>query len=280
MSAITPIPTARISDQLANSLLLEQLRSNQTALLRLQQQISTGRRVILPSDDAPAAARAIDLQRLLERKGQIKTNLQTNQTFLTASDSALSSIADLLNEARGLAVSSSGSTITDDQRATAAQQIDSILEQVVNTANQQFNGRYLFGGSNTGSRPFTLKNGYVQYSGNETLLSSYSDIDLLFSTNLTGSEVFGSLSAQPASTVDLNPIVTADTSLSDLNGGAGVHLGSISVSDGSHVRSIDLSGAATLEDVKQLLEAQPAGGSNPPVLQVQITNNGLQVSLA
>jgi flagellin-like hook-associated protein FlgL len=280
MSAITPIPTARISDQLANSLLLEQLRSNQTALLRLQQEISTGRRVIVPSDDAPAAARAVDLQRLLERKAQVKTNLQTNQTFLTASDSALSSVADLLNEAKGLAVSSSGSTITQDQRTTAAQQIDSILEQLVNTANQQFNGRYLFAGSNTGSRPFTLKNGYVQYSGNETTLSSYSDIDLLFSTNLTGSEVFGALSAQPASTVDLNPTVTADTPLSDLNGGDGVQLGSISVSDGSHVRTIDLSGAATLGDVKQLLEAQPAGGSNPPVLQVQITNDGLQVSLS
>jgi len=35
MSAITPIPSSRISDQLANSLLLEQLRTNQTALLKI-----------------------------------------------------------------------------------------------------------------------------------------------------------------------------------------------------------------------------------------------------
>ena len=191
MSGITPIPTSRISDQLSSNLLLEQLRTNQSALLKIEQEISTGRRVIVPSDDAPASARAIDLQRLLERKAQVTTNLQTNQSYLSATDSALASVSDLMNEARGVALSASGSTITDDQRATAAQQIDSILQQLVNTANSQFNGRYLFAGSHTGVQPFSSNGAYVNYGGNNTQLQSYSDIDLLFPTNIAGSDVFG-----------------------------------------------------------------------------------------
>ena len=195
MSGITPIPPSRISDQFASSLLLEQFRNNQSTLLKIQQEISTGRQVIVPSDNPPASARAIDLQRLLERKSQFKTNLQTNQSYLSATDSALASVSDLLNEARGVALSASGTTVTDDQRATAAQQIDSILQQLVNTANEQFNGRYLFAGSNTGVQPFLLAGGFVQYRGNATQLQSYSDINLLFPTNVAGSDVFGALSA-------------------------------------------------------------------------------------
>ena len=279
MSGITPIPSTRISNQLSNNLLLEQLQANQKALLQLQQSISTGRRVILPSDDAPAAARAIDLQKLLERKDQVKTNLNINQSYLSATDSALSSITDLLNEARGVAVSGSGSTITDDQREAAAQQIDGMLQQLVDTANQQFNGRYLFAGSNTGARPFRLNGDFVEYNGNDTQLKSYSDIDLLFATNVTGNDVFGAISKLTPNAVDLNPIVTSNTSLADLNGGVGVGKGSIQVSDGSNVRIIDLSQAATLGDVKTLLEAQPSG-VGPPALKVNITNYGLQVSLA
>ena len=113
----------------------------------MQQQISTGRQVIVPSDNPQAASRATDLQRLLDQKAQVKTNLQTNQSYLSATDTALASVSDLLNEARGAAVSASGTTITDSQRAAAAQQIDSILQQLTGTANQQFNGRYLFAGS-------------------------------------------------------------------------------------------------------------------------------------
>ena len=76
----------------------------------------------------------------------------------------------------------------------------------------------------------------------------------------------------------MNPNVTSDTALADLNGGLGISLGSIKVSDGASERIIDLSHASTLGDVKQLLEAQPTDGSLPPVLNVQIVNHGLQIT--
>jgi flagellin-like hook-associated protein FlgL len=205
--------------------------------------------------------------------------LQVNQSYLSATDSALSTITTLLNQASGVAVSSSGNTLSPTQLQANAAQIDGILQQVVDTANQQFDGRYLFAGSSTGAQPFTLNGNTVTYAGNNTQLQSFFDTNSLFDTNVTGSEAFGAISQQVQGTADLNPIVTADTPLADLNGGLGVQLGSIQISDGTHLRTVDLSKAATLGDVKSLLEAQPAGGSNQPAVNVQITNYGLQVSL-
>ena len=60
-----------------------------------------------------------------------------------------------------------GTTATDAQRTAAAEQINQIIQQLVNTGNQQFDGRYLFSGSETAVQPFnTLANGDVQYAGN------------------------------------------------------------------------------------------------------------------
>ena len=84
MAGIVPIPTTRVGDLFVRQRLTDQVQTDQLALFRLQNQISTGQRLQLPSEDAPAAMRAINLQRLLDRKGQIKTNLQASEQYLSA----------------------------------------------------------------------------------------------------------------------------------------------------------------------------------------------------
>ena len=167
-------------------------------------------------------------------------------------------------------------TSSDSQRSAAASQIDSSLTQLVNTANQQFNGRYLFAGSTSGQQPFELVGGYVRYNGNEKDLESFSDLNTLFETNIDGNEVFGALSAPPQSSTDLNPIVTRDTKLSDLNGGQGVTLGSISISDGTHSSVVDLSNAQNIGDVIDTLEAHAPLGRT---LNVTASSTGLNLKL-
>ncbi|HTN75742.1 MAG TPA: flagellar hook protein, partial [Pirellulaceae bacterium] len=83
--------------------LLAQLQVDQLDLLRLQTQISTGRRVLSPSDDAPASIRAIGLQRLLEQKAQAQTNLTTSQSYIGAADTSIANLSGLLNSIRATA---------------------------------------------------------------------------------------------------------------------------------------------------------------------------------
>ena len=96
MPSLVPIPTTRVSNLFVRQRLLAQLQGDQLDIFRLQNQVSTGRRLQLPSDDAPAALRAINLQRLLDRKGQIRTNLQSSDAYLGAVASSISSVSDLL----------------------------------------------------------------------------------------------------------------------------------------------------------------------------------------
>ena len=276
-SSVTGIPTTRVSDIFIRERMLGQVQFDQSQLFRVMTQLSTGRRFEAPSEDPVASMRIISLQRLLERKTQVMSNLQTNQSYLSATEAAVANVSGLLAEMRGLALGVLGTTATDIQRETAVQQIDQLLGQLVDTGNQQFRGRYLFAGSLTTERPFSkVGAGIVEYYGNESHLQSYADVDLLFQTNFTGAEFFGAISEPVQGTADLNPVLTLNTRLSDLRGGLGISRGSIAVSDGTKTSIVDLSSAETIGDVAALIRANPPEGRH---VFVDVTPTGLVVSL-
>ena len=144
MSFLYPILSTRSSDLLVQRRLLTQLQSDQLELLKIQTQISTGRKLLLPSDSPLSAARGINVQRILEEKQQARTNIDTSRSFLAATDNALSTVSKLINEAKSVAIGASQSTISDSQRATYAQQIQQSIAQLLNAGNSSFRGRHLF----------------------------------------------------------------------------------------------------------------------------------------
>lgn len=258
--AIYPVPTTRSSDMLARARLVSQMQGDSLDLLRLQTQLSTGRRIQLSSEDPNAALRAQSLQRLLELKAQDQTNLVTGLSYVDATDNAVGEVTTLLTKARGIAVANVGTTAGSVERRAAAEEIGGILQQLMATGNQQFRGRYLFAGSRFDTIPFAESGNYIAYYGNQGTLRSYADTDYLFDSNIDGHSMFGAISAKQRGTIDLNPILTADTRLSDLNSGRGVGAGSIVVSDGSKSVTIDISSAHTIGDVAALIEAHPPQG--------------------
>jgi flagellar hook-associated protein 3 FlgL len=264
---------SRVSDNLLRTQLLSRIEANQTSLSTIEEQISTGQRISLPSQDPNAAMRAISVQSLLQQTTQVGTNLSINQSYLNATDSALSSVGTQLTNMQSVALASIGTTATDAQRSQAADQVDQTIQQLVQLGNQTFNGRYLFGGSESSSPPFLQTTAGVVYQGNESNLYSYSDINSLFQTNVSGDQAFGATQLVSGST-DLNPALTFATPLSQLNGGQGVAQGSIAISDGFNTSTINLSGAATIGDVATLIEKNPPPGRT---LIANVTSTGLTV---
>lgn len=277
MPAISPIPSTRVSDLLVRQRLSSQLRFDQLQIYKIQASLASGRRISLASEDTPSALRAIALQSLLERKDQVRANLDTSNSYLTNTDTALSQVSNLLSEARGLAVSSVGAAASDAQRAAAAQEIDNIIEQLIDIGSQQFRGRFLFAGTTTGVLPLVDERGYVRYDGNEGHVASFSDLDVLFTTNVNAQEVFGVLSDAVRGTADLDPRLTADTLVSDLRGGQGASLGAIEISDGVNTSIVDLSSAVTVGQIKELLELPNVVPGR--LLSVDINDTGLEISL-
>lgn len=279
MSSIIPIPTSRVSDLFIRQRLVGQSQNDQLALSKLQNQISTGRRLSLPSDDAPAALRAISLQRLLDRKGQIKTNIQASNSYLGAAESTLDSVSTLLNTLRGDVVGVTGTLSTDADRQTLVQQIDQALQTLIAAGNAKSQGRYLFAGSTSQDQPYDFDGAYVSYTGNEKLLRSYVDLERLFDTNLAGTDVFGGISSQIKGG-DLSPHLTEDTLLSTLNGGQGISRDaaiSVSINTGPLTKTsvIDLSHAVTLGDVAHLIEQGAPAGTT---IVADVTGTGLKLS--
>jgi flagellar hook-associated protein 3 FlgL len=275
-NSISGISTSRISNLFVREQLLKQIQSNASALYDSEMQLSTGHRFSSISADPTAALNVISLQSLIQGNTQLQTNISTNKSSLSTVDSALSSVSKLITSIRATAVGATGTTATDSDRSAAAQEVEAVIQQLINTGNQQYAGRYLFSGSENTTAPFKFVGNAVEYLGNEQQLSSYSDLNLLFTTNIDGNQAFGAISSQVKGQVTITPVLTYDTPLSDLNQGQGVSKGKILVSDGINTSTIDLSGAKTISDVAALIKANPPAGEE---INVDITATGLNISL-
>src|SRR5712671_119065 len=276
---IVPIPTTRVGDLFVRQRLVAQTQSDQLSLFKLQNQISTGKRMILPSDDAPAALRAINLQRLLDRKGQISTNILSSTQYLSAAEDSLGVVSSKLIELRGQVVGITGTLSNDSQRQELVHDVDLALQSLVGAGNTKSQGRYLFAGSRSQDQPYDFSGEYIKYSGNEGVLRSYVDLDRLFDTNLPGTDVFGGISKQIEGS-DLNPQLSADTLLSTINDGQGIARNaaiSVSVNTGPSTTTsvIDLSHAVTVGDVAKLIERGAPAGT---VIVADVTSQGLKLS--
>src|SRR5690606_25661146 len=153
--AILPIPTSRMSGLLAQQRLIGQVNSDQLDIFRLQTQVSTGRRVISPSDDAPAALRAMNLQRILERKAQAQSSLQSSVLYLGAAETAISDVTRTLNDIRAAALGVADSVSTPAHRQAVVDQVNRAMETLVTAGNTKFRDRYLFSGSQARQPPYT-----------------------------------------------------------------------------------------------------------------------------
>ena len=261
MPSLYPVSSGRTNDALNHHRLLSQIAFDQVTLHHKQAQISSGRRIIAPSEDSQAAVRAVSLQRILEQNTQYKTNLQTSESYLGASDNAISDVSQLLIDIRGTALSVVGTTSSDREREAAAITVRNAILRVAEAANKEFRGRYLFGGSETTEPPFEINGEHVIYHGNEGTLRSFADINLLLDTNISGHEVLGGISPEVLGVTNINPTLTTDTRVTDLRGGEGIGNGSIEITDGNSFQIIDISSAVSVGDIVHLIESNAPSGT-------------------
>lgn len=114
---------------------------------KLQTQISTKTKLSVASDDAAGFTRLASLKRGAATDKAAGTNIDIAQGILAQSESALGSITDQLQRAQELAIQANGGTLSADQRAIIASQLDGIIEDVAALANQKdVRGVAIFGG--------------------------------------------------------------------------------------------------------------------------------------
>ena len=274
---IGPLLPGRMPNSLAGQRLQSQIQNAEFSMSQLQQEISTGHTFQIPSDNPVAATQAIQLQSLLTKNTQLDSNVQSSTALLNSTDAALASVTSALNAARGLATAGIGSTSTPQQKTVMAQQVQSLITQVIDAANSTFNTRYLFGGSQNTSPPFSLAaNGSILYNGDQQSLNTFVDAGLSQPTNIDGNTALAALT--PPTTSDLNPALTLQTKLSDLAGGQGIVPGEISVtlSSPAVTKTIDLSQAKSIGDIQGLI--QNALGAANVTVAIDPAKDGISIT--
>ena len=170
---------------------LSMMQQIQAALDRTQRQISSGQRILTPSDDPIAAARALELRDTLGRLEQFDRNSNIARNRLSDEEVALSSVNNVLQRVRELALQANNGSQSDETRSLIAIEMRQQLDQLVQLANQQDgNGRYLFSGNLDDTTPITRSGANFTYNGDQgTRLIEIGENRLIADGN-SGAEVF------------------------------------------------------------------------------------------
>jgi flagellar hook-associated protein 3 FlgL len=195
------ISTAQIYDSSVSN-----ITRQQGDLLKLQNQLSTGQRVVLPSDDPVAAAGALDVAQSNAQVALNKAAQGTANDTLTSVDSTLGSIGDLLSYVNERAIQAGSATLSQSDKDSIAQDMQAQFDSLLSMANStDANGEYVFAGFKGDVQPFNGSLSGVTYSGDQGQRTVPVSSTRNMPVSLSGDEVFmdiqtsgQSFNAQPA----------------------------------------------------------------------------------
>jgi flagellar hook-associated protein 3 FlgL len=149
--------------------------NKQTAsLLHLQQQVASGRRILSPSDDPVAAARALEVTQSQDITAQFKLNHNNANSALGLEEAQLTGATDLLARVRELAVQAGNTSLSSSDRLALTAELRSRFEELTGIANAtDGGGQYLFSGFMGSTKPFggtiesILSGGEMVYQGDD-----------------------------------------------------------------------------------------------------------------
>ena len=154
--------------------------------------IATQKRITDLSDDPVGLTQVLNIKSSLSNIEQLGRSISLGKSWLTASESALSNVQDLISDTKGLCVQMATATTGAAQRASAAQTVQNTLEEIVSLANTEVNGRYIFAGSKTDTTPFSQggtysgdSNPFTVKIGRDATVEVGSDGDATFGTIFT-----------------------------------------------------------------------------------------------
>lgn len=208
--------TDRITQSMLSTTLLADLQTITDKLARTQGKLSSGKEIQKPSDDPFATARALQFRAELASNKQYQSNVGEASSWQDATDTALSSIDDLVQRARDLVVQGANDTLGPSGRASIAAEIDQIVESIKAAGNTQYAGRYIFSGSLTTTAPYT-PGGPDTYLGDAASIYREIGPGVQVPLNVDGASVIGD-GATPGSL--LATLKTISNDLKTNNGGA------------------------------------------------------------
>lgn len=169
---------ARISDLQGNT-------------VKMQQQISTGKRILSPSDDPIGSARALELSQGKSVNEQFAVNRQQANSLLSQEEGALSNLTGIVQDIQNLIIKAGNASLGNEERRYLAIELQGRFDDLLGIANtRDGSSNYLFGGYNVTNQPFVPAAGGVSYNGDQGQRSLKIDSTRQIALSDSGADVF------------------------------------------------------------------------------------------
>jgi len=123
---------------------LDRIKKSSEELYRIQEALSTGKQINRPSDDPEGTRQVLNYRTVLSNIGQYSENISFGQGWCQVTSNTLGAVSQSLQRCRDLAETQVDSTASQESRAAAAREVESIYQDLLNLANTTCQGRYLF----------------------------------------------------------------------------------------------------------------------------------------
>ncbi|MGU3412189.1 flagellar hook-associated protein FlgL [Enterobacteriaceae bacterium C34A] len=177
------------------------ITNSQSSWLKYGEQMSTGQRVNRPSDDPISASQAVVLSQAQAQTAQFASARSFATQRISQETNTLSSVTTAIQTAQEKIVYAGNGTLSDDDRASLATDLQGIRDQLMNLANSQDgNGRYMFAGYKTDSAPFDSATGV--YGGGTTNVEQQVDSSRSMVIGHTGDKIFDAVTSNAVKNPD------------------------------------------------------------------------------
>ncbi|MFZ6748376.1 flagellar hook-associated protein FlgL [Undibacterium sp. Ren11W] len=166
----------------------------QVALNKTNQQMSTGRRILTPSDDPIASARALVISQSDSVNDQYAINRRNGKNALNGAENTLASVTTTLQSVKTLIVNAGNGSLTDADRGYIATQLQGNLDQMLSLANStDETGNYMFSGFTNTVLPYVKTANGANYVGDQGQRFVQADTSRQIAMGDVGPAIFGNI---------------------------------------------------------------------------------------
>jgi flagellar hook-associated protein 3 FlgL len=177
----------RVTNKMMADNVTAQLFRQTEQMAKTQEQIVSGKRINRPSDDPVEISSVLSYRKSISSLDQYNDNIAKAKLYIDTVDNVLGNVTVLLREAKEIA------NDTDPARRTEmAQEVAAIRDQVLQMANYQIDGKYLFAGDETQNQPYDSSSAPPwTYNGDSGTKQVVIGENMQINITADGSSIFG-----------------------------------------------------------------------------------------
>ena len=147
----------RITNQMSYQQLSSSVLDNQQAVYNAQQQVSSGKRISVPSDDPVDFGRMARMNNMLGSVQRYSKNIDQAKSELATVDSTLQQAGNIFQRANELAVQAADGTKSAAERKSMGEEVDALLTSLLTIANTTYDGHTLFSGTSGAQKAYAAQ---------------------------------------------------------------------------------------------------------------------------